>query len=72
MSIRQRNTPAYRPRVGELVLDRRTGRTGIYMDTIGGELYLRPERGGREWAVEPHHVSPVPGPRESAEYDLPR
>jgi hypothetical protein len=53
--------------VGELVLDRRTGRTGIYMGTIGGEHYLRPEGGGREWTAEPHHVSPVPEPRDSAE-----
>ncbi|MFD5462791.1 hypothetical protein ACFWIQ_08165 [Kitasatospora sp. NPDC127059] len=67
MSTRQRNAPAYRPHVGELVLDRRTGRTGIYMDTIGGEHYLRPEHGGREWTAEPHHVSPAPEPRESTE-----
>jgi hypothetical protein len=53
--------------VGELVLDRRTGRTGIYMGTIGGEHYLRPEGGGREWTAEPHHVSPVPKPRDSAD-----
>ncbi|MGW3038977.1 hypothetical protein ACWC9T_02795 [Kitasatospora sp. NPDC001159] len=67
MSTRQRNAPAYRPQAGELVLDRRTGRTGIYMDTIGGEHYLRPEGGGREWTAEPHHVSPAPRPRDSAE-----
>ncbi|MBV2152226.1 hypothetical protein [Kitasatospora sp. SUK 42] len=69
MSTRQRNTPAYRPRAGELVLDRRTGRTGIYMDTIGGEHYLRPEGGGREWTAEPNHVSPAPEVRDSTEYD---
>ncbi|WP_188296143.1 hypothetical protein [Streptomyces sp. CBMA156] len=56
--------------MGELVLDRRTGRTGIYMDTIGGEHYLRPETGGREWTAEPHQVDPAPGPGDSAEYDL--
>ncbi|MFF2565994.1 hypothetical protein ACFVUZ_40805 [Kitasatospora sp. NPDC058060] len=72
MSTRQRNTPAYRPHVGELVLDRRTGRTGIYMDTIGGEHYLRPEPGGREWTADPHQVAPAPGAGDSAEYDLPR
>ncbi|MGW2371397.1 MULTISPECIES: hypothetical protein [Kitasatospora] len=72
MTIRQRNAPAYRPHVGELVLDRRTGRTGIYMDTIGGEHYLRPEHGGREWTAEPNHVSPATEPRDSAECDQPR
>ncbi|MGW3077288.1 MULTISPECIES: hypothetical protein [unclassified Kitasatospora] len=69
MSTRQRDTSAYRPHTGELVLDRRTGRTGIYMDTLGGEHYLRPEGGGREWTAEPHQVSPVPGPRDSTEWD---
>ncbi|ARF78892.1 hypothetical protein ACIG0C_04545 [Kitasatospora aureofaciens] len=72
MTIRQRNAPAYRPHAGELVLDRRTGRTGIYMDTIGGEHYLRPEHGGREWTAEPHHVSPAPEPRDSTECLQPR
>ncbi|MEU8924455.1 hypothetical protein AB0D10_26520 [Kitasatospora sp. NPDC048545] len=67
MSTRQHDARAYRPQVGELVLDRRTGRTGIYMGTTGGEHYLRPEGGGREWTAEPNHVSPVPGPHESAE-----
>ncbi|MFB7906183.1 hypothetical protein [Kitasatospora sp. NPDC056076] len=72
MSTRQRNAKAYRPQVGDLVLDRRTGRTGIYMGTIGGEHYLRPEHGGREWTAEPNHVSPAPEPRDSAECDQPR
>ncbi|MER6301585.1 hypothetical protein ABT247_18750 [Kitasatospora sp. NPDC001539] len=67
MSIRHHDTRAYRPQVGELVLDRRTGRTGVYMGTIGGEHYLRPEGGGREWTAEPSHVSPVPEPRDSAD-----
>ncbi|WP_078911570.1 hypothetical protein [Streptomyces sp. NRRL WC-3742] len=71
MNIRQRSTPAYRPRAGELVHDRRTGRTGIYMDTLGGEHYLRPRGGGREWTAEPNHISPAaePEPRDSAECD---
>ncbi|MFF0414135.1 hypothetical protein ACFYUY_27310 [Kitasatospora sp. NPDC004745] len=60
MSTRQRDAAAYRPHVGELVLDRRTGRTGIYMDTLGGEHYLRPETGGCEWTAEPGHLSPAP------------
>ncbi|WP_395294553.1 hypothetical protein ACF9IK_14100 [Kitasatospora hibisci] len=60
MTTRKRDAAAYRPRVGELVLDSRTGRTGIYMDTIGGEHYLRPESGGREWTALPGRVGPVP------------
>ncbi|MFE7492306.1 hypothetical protein [Kitasatospora sp. NPDC057541] len=59
MSIRKRAAAAYRPRVGEPVLDTRTGRTGIYMDTIGGEHYLRPPEGGCEWTARPEHVTPA-------------
>ncbi|MFB7475321.1 hypothetical protein [Kitasatospora sp. NPDC056184] len=59
MSIRKRAAAAYRPRVGESVLDTRTGRTGIYMDTIGGEHYLRPPEGGCEWTARPEHVAPA-------------
>ncbi|MET9399468.1 hypothetical protein [Kitasatospora sp. NPDC002965] len=59
MSTRKRNAAAYRPRVGELVLDTRTGRTGIYMDTIGGEHYLRPPDGGCEWTADPGHIGPA-------------
>ncbi|MEU6233412.1 hypothetical protein [Kitasatospora sp. NPDC047058] len=76
MSTRKRDSaPAYRPRVGELVLDTRTGRTGIYMDTLGGEHYLRPRAGGREWTARPDQVGPAPddpdpdtspGPAETA------
>ncbi|MER5351107.1 hypothetical protein ABT093_12315 [Kitasatospora sp. NPDC002551] len=59
MSIRKRGAAAYRPRVGESVLDTRTGRTGIYMDTIGGEHYLRPPEGGCEWTARPEHLAPA-------------
>ncbi|MFE2726281.1 hypothetical protein [Kitasatospora sp. NPDC059327] len=62
MSTRKRNAAAYRPRVGELVLDTRTGRTGIYMDSLGGEHYLRPPGGGREWTAPPDRVGPAPAP----------
>ncbi|MEV7779299.1 hypothetical protein [Kitasatospora sp. NPDC088351] len=71
MSTRKRDAAAYRPRAGELVLDGRTGRTGIYMDTIGGEHYLRPLGGGREWTTRPDRVGPapeaVPEPRTAQE-----
>lgn len=60
MNPLQRNTAVHRPRAGDRVLDRRTGRTGIYMDTVGGEHYLRPESGGREWTADPSHVTPAP------------
>ncbi|CAN3982524.1 hypothetical protein [Kitasatospora purpeofusca] len=63
MSIRKRAAAAYRPRVGESVLDTRTGRTGVYMDTIGGEHYLRPPEGGCEWTARPEHVTPA-GPAD--------
>jgi hypothetical protein len=49
----------FTPRVGEVVRDRRAGRTGVYMDTLGGQLYLRPEGGGCEWTARPEHVGPV-------------
>ncbi|MFF2041315.1 hypothetical protein ACFVVX_12865 [Kitasatospora sp. NPDC058170] len=64
MSTLKRDAAAYRPCVGELVLDRRTGRTGIYMDTIGGERYLRPPAGGCEWTARPEHLGPAPTPAE--------
>ncbi|MFB6893894.1 hypothetical protein ACFCX4_31790 [Kitasatospora sp. NPDC056327] len=63
MSSRKRDEAVYRPRAGDLVLDTRTGRTGIYMDTIGGEHYLRPTDGGREWTARPEHVGPAPAVR---------
>ncbi|MFC5666388.1 hypothetical protein ACFP3U_25905 [Kitasatospora misakiensis] len=46
----------YTPTPGELVHDRRTGRTGVLMDTIAGKLYLRPPGGGVEWTVRPSHI----------------
>ncbi len=54
-----RNRP-HRPHVGELVRDHRSGRDGVYMDTQGGQHYLRPQGGGREWTAQPEHVGPVP------------
>ncbi|MFJ8472142.1 hypothetical protein [Kitasatospora sp. NPDC094011] len=46
----------YRPQVGELVRDQRTGRLGTYMDTRSGEVYLRPLKGGTEWTTTPAAV----------------
>ncbi|WP_327679616.1 hypothetical protein [Kitasatospora sp. NBC_00458] len=43
---------------GQLVHDRRTRRTGVYMDTVGGRLYLRPVGGGIEWTTRPEYVGP--------------
>ncbi|MED7948004.1 MULTISPECIES: hypothetical protein [unclassified Streptomyces] len=53
------------PVPGQLVLDRRTRRTGVYMDTIGGRLYLRPVGGGVEWTARPEHVG-LPAPTDPA------
>ncbi|MFE7561227.1 hypothetical protein [Kitasatospora sp. NPDC057500] len=53
------------PTPGQLVHDRRTHRTGVYMDTIGGRLYLRPVGGGIEWTTRPEYVSLTP-PRSQA------
>lgn len=39
-------------RVGELVHDALNGRPGVFMERIGPLVYLRPERGGVEWAVD--------------------
>ncbi|MFD7738429.1 hypothetical protein [Streptomyces sp. MJM8645] len=51
----------YRPRSGELVQDQRTGRLGAYMETRGGEAYLRPPEGGTEWTTTPANVAPLDG-----------
>ncbi|MEV6976313.1 hypothetical protein [Kitasatospora sp. NPDC093806] len=53
--------PPYRPRRGELVRDERTSCVGVYMDVQDGEVYLRPEAGGREWTAAPEHITPVGG-----------
>ncbi|WP_371481652.1 hypothetical protein [Kitasatospora sp. NBC_00315] len=60
-------TEKYRPRRGETVRDHQHLRNGVYMDTRGGQVYLRPEGGGVEWTVRPEHIGPVAGghPAES-------
>ncbi|WP_371479753.1 hypothetical protein [Kitasatospora sp. NBC_00315] len=60
MSIFRSADRPHRPRVGELVRDRRTGRDGVHMATEGGLLYLRPAGGGVEWTARPEDVGPVP------------
>ncbi|MFC9326625.1 hypothetical protein [Kitasatospora sp. NPDC057015] len=50
---------AYVPREGETVRDSRRRLNGVYMDTQGGQVYLRPEGGGVEWTVRPEHVAPL-------------
>ncbi|MFD7985031.1 hypothetical protein ACFV4M_16905 [Kitasatospora indigofera] len=49
----------YRPREGETVRDSRRRLTGVYMDTQGGWVYLRPEGGGVEWTARPEHIAPL-------------
>ncbi len=53
----------YRPRAGETVRDLRRRLDGVYMDTQGGQVYLRPEGGGVEWTARPEHIGPVAGGR---------
>ncbi|MFF2046069.1 hypothetical protein ACFVVX_37170 [Kitasatospora sp. NPDC058170] len=68
MSRRPR-IPAYTPEVGEVVRDlahRSPGTKaveGVYMDTLGGLAYLRPERGGCEWTTRPEDLRRLELPR---------
>ncbi|MFJ9951704.1 hypothetical protein [Kitasatospora sp. NPDC091207] len=61
--------PAYTPTVGEVVRDLAhrspSGQPaeGVYMDTLGGLVYLRPEAGGCEWTTGPDRVRPLDSPR---------
>jgi hypothetical protein len=58
---------AYRPREGETVRDSGRRLNGVYMDTQGGWVYLRPEGGGVEWTARPEHIAPLPGDRIDGE-----
>ncbi|MFE2910094.1 hypothetical protein ACFXKJ_06245 [Kitasatospora indigofera] len=54
----------YQPsRRGELVVDVRSGRTGVFMGRMGTAVYLRPESGGVEWEADPHWLDRPPIPR---------
>ncbi|WP_406204736.1 hypothetical protein OH807_29380 [Kitasatospora sp. NBC_01560] len=61
--------PVYQPRVGEVVRDlARKGADGhpvegVYMDTLNGSVYLRPEPGGCEWTTGPECVQRLAEPR---------
>ncbi|MFJ3221675.1 hypothetical protein ACIPLC_37935 [Kitasatospora sp. NPDC086801] len=50
----------------QLVFDRHSQRTGVYMDTLAGKYYMRPETGGCEWTADPADVEPAPPPLEYA------
>ncbi|WP_441251211.1 hypothetical protein [Kitasatospora sp. McL0602] len=54
-------TPQYAPMPGELIKDKVTGATGVYMETWCGRVYLRPARGGVEMRCKPENVLPAPG-----------
>ncbi|MFF1902728.1 hypothetical protein [Kitasatospora sp. NPDC058218] len=64
--------PVYQPAVGEVVRDlahRSPGgqpAEGVYMDTLGGAAYLRPEGGGCEWTTRPESVQRLDQPRRVA------
>ncbi len=49
----------YEPQRGETVHDGKTRREGVVMDIHAGHVYLRPPRGGMEWAVNPEHILPT-------------
>ncbi|MER6360286.1 hypothetical protein [Kitasatospora sp. NPDC001527] len=55
--------------MGEVVLDLGhrdfSGRPveAVYMDTLAGLAYLRPEGGGCEWTTEPDHIQALTEPR---------
>jgi hypothetical protein len=48
------------PQVGALVRDA-SGRIGRLMAYTRARAWLRPPGGGREWDVEPHTITVVPG-----------
>ncbi|SDT11578.1 hypothetical protein SAMN05216371_1322 [Streptomyces sp. TLI_053] len=43
--------PDYYPELGEVVYDHLHDRTGHFMGTVGGQVYLRPLEGGCEWTT---------------------
>jgi hypothetical protein len=55
------NQPPYQPALGELVKDLKSGRLGVYMDTLGADAYLRPPNGGVEWTTAPAAISRLDG-----------
>ncbi|MEU6238835.1 hypothetical protein [Kitasatospora sp. NPDC047058] len=65
-------TPSYQPKVGEIVHDLAhrtvTGQPseGVYMATLNGLAYLRPEAGGCEWTTDPVHLRRLNVPRYRA------
>ncbi len=44
---------------GAVVVDEASGRVGRVMDRVGGRIWLRPLRGGREWDADPARVRPA-------------
>ncbi|MFE4519778.1 hypothetical protein ACFRMQ_37045 [Kitasatospora sp. NPDC056783] len=54
----------YIPKVGELVKDTATGRTGVFTGTCNKEAYLRPPGGGVEFSTMPWNIEPVEGAHE--------
>lgn len=48
------------PEVGMLARDVQGNRVGVVVDRMGGHVWLRPRRGGREWTVPVGGVEPLP------------
>lgn len=55
-SARERTNPDGIPAPGTLVLDGESDRIGVVMDTTANRIFLRPERGGREWETDRENV----------------
>ncbi|MGW6013726.1 hypothetical protein [Streptomyces sp. NPDC055210] len=51
-----RATPS--PAVSDMAYDTRRDRYGVVMERTDGQVYLRPEGGGLEWAARPEDVEP--------------
>jgi hypothetical protein len=52
-------TPVYG--IGAVIVDTRSGATGIVTDVRDGRLYLRPPGWGEEWEAMPAHVRAATG-----------
>ncbi|MFF8773790.1 hypothetical protein [Kitasatospora sp. NPDC015120] len=51
--------PDYYPKLGEQVRDRLNSRNGVYMGTVGGQVYLRRADGGVEWTTCHSEIEPA-------------
>ncbi|KNE81027.1 hypothetical protein ADZ36_18785 [Streptomyces fradiae] len=52
------------PEVGTLARDVQGDRVGVVVDRMGGHVWLRPRKGGREWTVPVGGVEPFNEPAD--------